>query len=405
MGRLAALTFLGIGAAAAAVSCAIAQPGDDSLPGGLGPPCVSGFDCAEGLVCKAAHCAPCSCPKGETCDVDTGACSGGGAVCQATCLKGTFCSVSGDCIEEGTCHDDADCGGEGLACDLSENVCVPGIGCIDGEIPTKRLGPNLMILFDRTGSMANALEGSMETRLDAARKAVIAVLQAHEGEVRFGISLYSACKDGGCSPGIVNDPLGSETITMKLTLEGTTACQSGNNETSLGATLQKFVDYAPLQAEGRDNAILVIADGGENCMGDPGGVAQVIAGQPISVPIHTIGLTDAANEAELQAISGASAGGTFASALNGDEVEGAMENVVKLLKSCAYDLAYPPEGGDIHVFFNDDPEEIAESDIDGWTIHPEGTAVIFHGLTCDMITSGMVADIDVVEGCAGPTPD
>lgn len=40
---------------------------------------------------------------------------------------------------------------------------------MDGEIQTKRLGPNLMILFDRAGSMGNALEGSMETRLDAAK--------------------------------------------------------------------------------------------------------------------------------------------------------------------------------------------------------------------------------------------
>ncbi|NUQ72804.1 MAG: VWA domain-containing protein [Polyangiaceae bacterium] len=402
--RLGALLFLGLGAGLAA-SCAIAQPGDDSLPGVLGPPCVSGSDCEAGLVCKAGRCAPCSCPKNDTCDPDTGACSSGPGICEATCLKGTFCSVSGDCIEEGTCIDDGDCAGEGLVCDPAENVCIPGSGCVDGEIPTKRLGPNLMILFDRTGSMANTLDGSMETRLDAARKAVIAVLEAHEGDVRFGISLFSACKTGGCAPGIVNDPLGSETITMKLTLEGTTACQSGENETSLGATLQKFVNYAPLQAEGRDNAILVIADGGENCMGDPAAVAQAIAGQPISVPVHTIGFTAAANEAELMAISGASAAGTFASALTGAELQGAVENVVELLQSCAFDLAYSPSGGDIHVFFNDEPEEIPESDIDGWTINPAGTAVIFHGMACDFITEGLVADVDVVEGCAAPTPD
>jgi hypothetical protein len=404
IGRLAALSILGAGAVVVA-SCAVAQPGDDSLAGPVGPPCASVANCADGLVCKAGHCAPCSCPKGETCEPDTGACSGGGAACQATCLEGTFCSVSGECIDEGACHGDGDCNEEGLVCDTEIQACVQGSGCIDGEIPTKRLGPNLMILFDRTGSMANALEGSSETRLDAARKAVIEVLQAHEGEVRFGISLFSACKAGGCSPGIVNDPLGSETITMKLTLEETTACQSGNAETSLGATLQKFVGYAPLQAEGRDNAILVIADGGDNCMGDPVAAAKAIAGQPISVPIHTIGFTAAANTAELQAISGASPDATYASALTGEALKGAAENVVKLLKSCSFDLAYPPKSPDIHVFFNDEPQEIPESGIDGWTINPGGTAVIFHGMACNFITGGNVADVDVVEGCAAPTPD
>ena len=83
----------------------------------------------------------------------------------------------------------------------------------------------------------------------------------------------------------------------------------------------------------------------------------------------------------------------------------AAVDVVKLLKSCALDLAYPPQGSDIHVFFNDDPQEIPESDVDGWTINPEGTAVIFHGVACDSITAGVVADVDVVEGCSAPTPD
>ena len=392
-------------AAYSAASCAIAQPGDDSLGGPVGPPCATGVDCPAGLVCKAGHCAPCSCPSGEACDLDTGACSGGAAACQATCLGGTFCSVSGECIDEGTCHGDGDCNEEGLVCDTDLQACVLGSGCIDGEIPSKRLGPNLMVLFDRTGSMANALEGSSETRLDAARKAVIEVLQAYEGQVRFGISLFSACQAGGCSPGIVNDPLGSEFLTMKLTLEGTTACQSGNSESSIGATLQKFVGYAPLQAEGRDNAILVIADGGDNCMGNPVAVAKAIASQPISVPIHTIGFTAAANKAELQAISSASAEATTAAALTGAELKAAMESVVKLLESCSFDLAYPPKSPDIHVFFNDEPQAIPESGIDGWTINPGGTAVIFHGMACNYVTAGLVADVDVVEGCAAPTPD
>lgn len=402
--RLVALAAFGLGSAYAA-SCAVAQPGDGSLPGPTGPPCAVGADCSEGLVCKAGRCAPCVCPLAETCDLDTGACSGGATECQAPCLEGTFCSVSGSCIDEGTCHGDGDCNQEGLVCDTELQACVGGSGCVDGEIPTKRLGPNLMILFDRTGSMANMLDGSMETRLDAARKAVIEVLTAHEGEVRFGISLFSACAAGGCSPGIVNDPLGSETITMKLTLEGTTACQSGNNESSIGATLQKFVGYAPLQAEGRDNAILLIADGGENCMGDPVAVAKAIAGQPVPVPIHTIGFGSAASVAELQLISGATPGGTHASAPTGGALQGAMESVVKLLQSCAFDLAYPPKSADIHVFFNDQPQDILESGIDGWTVNPAGTAIAFHGNACEFIMAGSVTDVDVVEGCAAPTPD
>jgi len=150
---------------------------------------------------------------------------------------------------------------------------------------------------------------------------------------------------------------------------------------------------------------LLIADGGENCMGDPVAVAKAIAGQPVPVPIHTIGFSSAAAPAALQPISAASAEGTHASALTGGALKGAMESVLKLLKSCAFDLAYPPKSADIHVFFNDQPQEIPESGLDGWTINPSGTAIAFHGKACDFITGGSVADVDVVEGCAAPTPD
>jgi hypothetical protein len=123
------------------------------------------------------------------------------------------------------------------------------------------------------------------------------------------------------------------------------------------------------------------------------------------VPIHTIGFGSAASVAELQLISGATPGGTHASAPTGGALQGAMESVVKLLQSCAFDLAYPPKSGDIHVFFNDQPQDILESGIDGWTVNPAGTAIAFHGNACEFIMAGSVTDVDVVEGCAAPTPD
>lgn len=404
LGALAALGALGVVSALAA-SCAVAQPGDDSLASSIGRACVTKDNCPEELVCSAGHCAPCACPKGDICDPDTGECLSDFAECEVTCLEGTFCSASGDCIDEGTCLADEDCGEEGLVCDTDAQLCVPGSGCIDGEIPSKRLGPNLMILFDRTATMGNVLEGSSETRIEAARKAIISLLEAYEGEVRFGISLFSACTAGGCSPGIVNDPLGSETSTMKLTLEGATPCDSGVSESSIGATLQKFVGYAPLQKEARDNAILLFADSGEQCMGDALAAAKSLAKQPIPVVVHTIGFTDGADEALLQSVASASGEGMFTSAANGAQLKAAAEAAIKTLKSCAYDLAYPPKGDKLHVFFNDEPQEIPLSGLDGWTVNPEGTAIHFHGMACDFILGGNVADVDVVEGCAGPTPD
>jgi hypothetical protein len=253
--------------------------------------------------------------------------------------------------------------------------------------------------------MANVVPGTMQPRIEAARKAVGAVLTAYEGQVRFGISLFSACKPGGCSPGIVNDPLGSETVTMKATLESATPCDSGVVETSLAATLNTFVGYAPLQAEGRDNAIVFFADTTEQCMGDPVKEATSLIGQAIPVPVYAIGFTDGADEAQCESVAQAAGTSPYAQADSEAELQGAIDAVAKSLKSCAYELAFPPATSDVHVFFNDDPAEIPEDGLNGWTLNATSPAIIFHGMACEFVRGGSVTDVDVVDGCSSPTPD
>jgi hypothetical protein len=387
-------------------SCAIAQTGDEPTGGPAPLPCAAKEDCPGELACVSGRCGLCACGENEVCLLDTGECIGeGGVECAEECLDGSICSVLGECIDAGSCLDDGDCVDEGFVCNTTSQACVPGSSCTDGEIPTKLLGPNLMILFDRTASMANEMPDVMQTRIEVARKAAGAVLTAYEGKVRFGISLFSACKAGGCSPGIVNDPLGSETSTMKLTLEGATPCQSGVVETSLAATMQAFVGYAPLQAEGRDNAIVFFADDGEQCMGDPVAVAKALIGQPIPVPVYAIGFTAGADEAQLASIAEAAGTSPYAQVETEAELSSALDAVAKRLKSCAYDLAYAPKSSDLYVFFNDDAEAIPEDGVNGWTLDTTKNALIFHGMACELIKNGGVADVDLVEGCSGPTPD
>jgi hypothetical protein len=82
-----------------------------------------------------------------------------------------------------------------------------------------------------------------------------------------------------------------------------------------------------------------------------------------------------------------------------------VDAVAKGLTSCTFDLASLPATLDVHVFFNDDPAEIMEDGINGYTIDMNSYSIAFHGMACDFIKSGNVVDLDVVEGCAEPTPD
>lgn len=382
-----------------AAACAVANPGSEGLA--TTTPCKSGADCPGQFVCLNKQCAVCSCPAGQSCIADTGKCVNGPG-CPIDCPAGMFCSVSGKCIYEGSCHGDADCQG-GDVCDTSVYECVSGGPCAGAEIKSVKLGPNLMIMFDRTGSTANTIPNSNQTRLQAETAAAKKLLAVYEGQIRFGLTLYSACLGGGCSPGAITNPLGSANGDMEASMDAAFPCVSNFPETSIGATLKQFIGYAPLQAPGRDNAVLMVADGEENCSGGPVVVTTALAAQPVPVRVFAIGLGAEVNATQMEKIA-AAAGTSPYSQVNGEaDLYAAMDKVAKGLNSCAFELSRLPSSGDVHVFFNDNPAEIPAGGPDGWIIDSASNSIVFTGAACKQILAGNVIDLDVVDGCAQPT--
>lgn len=380
-------------------ACAIAHPGSEALSNIT--PCATAEDCPGRFVCLNKECAVCSCPAGQSCIADTGQCVNGPG-CPIDCPAGMFCSVSGKCINEGSCHGDVDCQG-GYACDTSAYECVSGGPCAGAEINTAKLSPNLMIMFDRTGSTANLMPNSNKTRLEAETQAAKSLLAAFEGQIRFGATLFSACLSGGCSAGTIINPLGSSVADIEASMDAAFACQSNNPETSIGATLKQFIGYAPLSGPGRDNALLMVTDGEDNCMGGPVAAAAALAAQAVPVRVYAIGLGGDVNIVELGKIAQAAGTAPYMQANSEEQLYAAMEKVAKKLKSCAFELSKAPSTSDIHVFFNNNPAGIPEGGPDGWTIDLKNNSIVFSGQACDEVLAGNVIDLDVVDGCALPT--
>ncbi len=394
----AGLLLLGMSGALGA-ACAIANPGSEQLSNQI--PCKAAVDCPGRFVCLEKVCAVCSCPDGQSCIADTGKCVNGPG-CVADCPAGMFCSVSGKCINEGSCHGDADCQGGGI-CDTQVYECVSGGPCWGSEIKTTKLSPNLMIMFDRTGSTANTLPNSDTTRLEAETLAAKKLLADYEGQVHFGATLFSACLAGGCSPGAILNPIGSSIADIEASMDAAFACLSNNPETSIGATLKQFIGYAPLSAPGRDNAVLMVTDGEDNCMGGPVAAAAGLAAQAVPVRVYAIGLGGDVNVTELQKIAEAAGTAPYSQANSQVELYEAMNKVVKKLGSCAYGLSKAPMTSDIHVFFNNNPVEIPADGPDGWFIDANTNSIVFKGKTCNDVLAGYVIDLDVVDGCSMPT--
>jgi hypothetical protein len=396
-----ALMWLGGLGLWSAGACSSAQEGL-----GQGSPCTADAECASGLACLSGSCQPdpCgSCGPDEICS-EAHQCVPQLTGCDEVCAAGTYCSAAGECIPDGTCQDDADCG-TGLVCDEDAQVCVPGGDCGANEFEITKLPPNLLIVLDRSGSMdAEVPNSGGQTRWEVAGAAIAQLLVDYAATVSFGLDLFSACTGNGCAPGTIVLPIGSAPADIDQTIAQTALCDSGDPETVIGGSLQALVGEASLQVAGRDNAILLITDGQDNCGGGGPQAAAALLGQPVAVTTYVVGFSGDVNAGELDAIAQAAGTAPYYQADDAMQLSAALSSIAASVASCSYTLDMPPEG-DIYVFFNDDPQQIPQDGQDGWTYDPSTNTITFHGAACDQIQNGIVTDIDIVFGCAAPTPE
>ncbi len=350
--------------------------------------------------------------------------SSGGQACtdDSECPEGQHCgTMSAQCLPPDGCALPGDCEG-GFTCE--DGTCVIG-GCGGFQFMLEVVPPNVMILLDRSGSMDGDVPDSNDNRWEVAVAVIQTVTNAFDADIRFGLATYSSCLPGGCSPGSIVVPLLPMNATNIQTFLGTTKgegssdgmqvdgdglvrylCDSGNPETSTGVALADLVGEATLLDPERQNAVLLITDGGESgdCTDDvngPGGAAMLLAQDP-SVLTFAVGMGDASSP-QLDEI--AMAGGTDVSylALDPMALQMALESVLQTIASCTFTLdQVPDDPNEIYVFFDKLVPGIPNDAMNGWTYDPVTNSVTFHGMACDQIKDGSVVDVDIVYGCNMP---
>lgn len=331
--------------------------------------------------------------------------SGGGVLsCDPPCVSPQFCSMTGVCLDEGRCAVTEDCAA-GTECDPDQGICVPGGECGQEEFGTTAVPPNLLIVLDRTGSMsAEVPDSGGLSRWEVAGDAVASVLQSYEGTINFGLNLFSACTGNGCAPGTIVEPIGSAAVAIDQAVSQASLCNSGDPETVIGGTLAALVGESSLQAPGRDNVVLLLTDGHDNCGGGGAQAATDLLGQPVPVQVYVVGFSGGVDAAELEAIAQAAGTDPYYQADDAAELSSALQTIAGNVKTCSFQLDETPDA-EIFVFFNNDPSGVPNDPNDGWTYDDATNTVTFHGAACDDIENGDVDDIDIVFGCDAPTPD
>ncbi|MBI2893244.1 MAG: VWA domain-containing protein [Deltaproteobacteria bacterium] len=324
------------------------------------------------------------------------------------CTGGAYCCSLDRCASQGTCCSDEDCD-EGLSC-VDGGCAVVDLGCGLDELLVDPNPPNLMILLDRSGSMADrvvdvgaALEGG--TKWEVAERAIRSVIPGYDGEVRFGLMMFPMWPgfDDWCQPGAIDVELGDGT--SELILDAVAGSGPGGG-TPIATSLRSLGEYQGLADPTRRNLVLFISDGGESCDADPiEEVRQMVARTP-SIALHVVGFGGEFDEALLAEIARMS--GTerpteppYYVAQDRAELSNALGAIVASIAPCGFTLSViPPVPEDVWVVL-DEATAVArdQTHLDGWDHEPESNVLTFYGPACDLVKTN-THRVRVIIGCA-----
>ncbi len=389
-------------------------------------PVALGLFVASPITCGGDSAADKAFTTSSTSSTGTGGAGGeGGGIsvdCNGECVPPQFCSVEEQCIDAGTCLGDGDCA-DGLKCDETTQVCVPGGDCGGAEASIAAIPPNLLIVLDRSCSMDQAVNGGM-TKWEIAVAAVNQLTTAYDGKIRFGLAVFPDKVTPDCKQDQISipvDPAASAAIQAMLTAaldKQDPFFPDGPCVTNIDTAMQQAATEPAFLDTDRQSFALLITDGkqssGCSSGGGDAGTTQTITDMATAgVGTFVVGFGSGIDATQMNIF--ADAGGLpsgdptnhFYLADDQASLDMALDTIATATLSCTFDLSeVPPDPTQIYVFFDNDPAGVAKdpTHTDGWDYDPATNQVTFYGPACDAIKSETVSDVDIVFGCNEPTP-
>jgi hypothetical protein len=401
----------------------------DNKPGGS---CSTDANCVNGEQCRGDKCFPqgsaggsCTtteqCTAPLVCNPSTSKCADGSTVTctgNADCGNAAFCN-NGNCAPaSGTspCSSNANCA-SGDQC-LGNAVCVPA-GCQTENFVAAPVKPNMMIVFDRSGSMNDPLDNNGGTKISVAISAISNLVTAHDADIRFGFAPFPGdgpqCDQNTqqCSSGLIAvdiaDNTGSQIVTFLNNMGDISNCRG----TPTGDQFNAVDADIPLRDTTRPDFIILMTDGAANCGADPPtAIANLAGGQGGQFPpvkTFVIGFGSGVDATQLTDMS--NAGGeplpgnpNYYQADSAQNLNDIFTAITSAVLGCDYTLT--GAGNDpnaLLVFFNGQSVPRDATHATGWDYDPSTSLLHFAGNACVALQSGSVSDLSIAFGCPGGT--
>jgi von Willebrand factor type A domain len=285
-----------------------------------------------------------------------------------------------------------------------------------------RLPPDLLLVFDRSGSMAEDPTtgnncnpaATCPSKWNQATTAVGMAVTASEGTIRWGLKLFSTNGNNCTVNAGAQVPIALNNGTAITTALGN-AGPAGSTPTTAAVT--RGGDYLATLTTDNPRFLVLVTDGQPTCAGGNGNGADdaaavaAVATQAARgygtfvVGIATVGNTGADGTLSMMSTNGMHArAGTpnYYVVNNTAELVTALESIGTQVSSCTFTLdTIPPNPANVRV--EGDGTPIPANLNNGWVYEPGMRSITLKGSYCDNVLNSTIKSVVVLFGC-GNTP-
>ena len=301
-----------------------------------------------------------------------------------------------------------------------------GVGneCTKFSVASQRAIPDMLVVLDRSSSMAPSGNDSQTDRWSGSVEAVIDVSQRFDDRLSLGLMTFPAVGSGRsqqCAAGSVNVPIGPRSGDEIAEVLGE---MRPSGFTPTAATLEAVRDVigsaTVVDAVVPPKYVLLVTDGDPNCSSswssgggfgqpDPEARQQTITAirslTDLGVRTYVVGYQTAGSGFEQQLDMMAAAGGTgertHRSVESGDDLVSAFDEIASRAVSCSYKLEQPVSDASYVLVQAKGKTRAVGNTSDGWTLGPDMQTITLTGAACDAVQAGADFTVEVV--CAPVT--
>jgi Mg-chelatase subunit ChlD len=200
---------------------------------------------------------------------------------------------------------------------------------------------NIELVFDASGSMAQTIPGSGETRIQAARRAMERVIDTlpEQANLNVGFRVYGHRGDN-TDAGRAESCQSTELLVAvqgvdKELLRTQTNAFEPTGWTPISLALQRAGEDL-VAGENVKNVIIMVTDGEETCEGDPCAVAEALYRSDAEVRIDVVGFGQDPSLGDKLRCVAANSGGIYIDAEDGDALVQTLEELIQSAIRRAY---------------------------------------------------------------------